>query len=134
MKVTRDVILDLLPIYLADEASQDTRELVEAHLTADPQLAKLAERAAAQQQLEEVAVPLTVDDEMRTYQMTKLLMRQHNIFLPLALVFTFLWVAYLIFDAVTGILSPGGGFALFVVAAFFWIGFLNIMYQLNQRQ
>jgi hypothetical protein len=61
-------------------------------------------------------------------------MRQHNIFLPLALVFTFLWVAYLIFDSLTGILSPGGAFALFVVAAFFWIGFLNIMYQLNQRR
>jgi anti-sigma factor RsiW len=134
MKVTRDVILDLLPVYLAGEASQDSRELVEAHLAADPQLAKLAERAATQQRLEEVDVPLTVEDEMKAFQMTKLLMRQHNIFLPLALVFTFLWVAYLIADALTGALSIGGGVALFYVAAFFWIGFLNIMYQLNQRQ
>jgi len=134
MKVTRDVILDLLPVYLAGEASHDSRELVEAHLAADPQLAKLAERANAQQRLEDVDVPLTVEDEMKAFQMTKLLMRQHNIFLPLALVFTLLWVAYLIADAVTGALSIGGGVALFFVAAFFWIGFLNIMYQLNQRQ
>ncbi|MFO7536484.1 MAG: hypothetical protein R6X32_00310 [Chloroflexota bacterium] len=110
--------------------------MVEAHLTADPQLAKLAERAAAQQQLEEVAVPLTVEDEMRTFQMTKLLVRQHNIFLPLALVFTFLWVAYLIFDTLTSSVAGnlGLGWPFFLVATFFWIGFLNIMYQLNQRQ
>ncbi len=33
--VTRDVIIDLLPLYLADEASEDTRQLVEAHLAID---------------------------------------------------------------------------------------------------
>ena len=32
MKITRDVISDLLPVYLAREACQDTRDLVEAFL------------------------------------------------------------------------------------------------------
>lgn len=43
MEVTRDVILDLLPLYLADEASADTKALVAAHLEADADLAKLAQ-------------------------------------------------------------------------------------------
>jgi hypothetical protein len=43
MNVTKDVILDLLPLYYSDEASNDTRVLVEDHLQRDPELAKLAE-------------------------------------------------------------------------------------------
>ena len=42
METTRDVILDLLPLYLAEEASPDTRSLVESHLERDPELASLA--------------------------------------------------------------------------------------------
>ena len=38
MKVTRDVVLDLLPVYLAGEASPDTRALVEEYLRQDPDL------------------------------------------------------------------------------------------------
>lgn len=39
MSVTRDVILDLLPLYLSDEASEDTRKLVTEYLARDPDLA-----------------------------------------------------------------------------------------------
>jgi hypothetical protein len=42
MEVTRDVILDLLPLYLADEASTDTQALVKHYLEHDPDLAQLA--------------------------------------------------------------------------------------------
>ncbi|MFN7977858.1 MAG: hypothetical protein U0P30_06950 [Vicinamibacterales bacterium] len=42
MNVTRDVVIDLLPVYLAGEASADTRALVEAFLATDPPLARLA--------------------------------------------------------------------------------------------
>jgi anti-sigma factor RsiW len=44
MPVTRDVIVDLLPLYLSDEASPDTRMLVQEHLEGDPNLAQLAAR------------------------------------------------------------------------------------------
>lgn len=42
MTVTRDVVLDLLPLYLAQEVSADSRALVEAYLATDPELARLA--------------------------------------------------------------------------------------------
>ena len=42
MAVTRDVILDLLPLYLSEEASSDSKTLVEQHLDNDPELARLA--------------------------------------------------------------------------------------------
>lgn len=44
MAVTRDVILDLLPLYLSDEASSDSKTLVKEHLDNDPDLARLAEQ------------------------------------------------------------------------------------------
>jgi hypothetical protein len=42
MAVTQNVILDLLPLYLSEEASPDTRVLVQEHLDNDPNLAQLA--------------------------------------------------------------------------------------------
>jgi len=40
MTVTREVILDLLPLYLAGEASPATRVLVEEYMTGDAELSK----------------------------------------------------------------------------------------------
>jgi len=42
MSVTREVIVDLLPLYLADEASPESQALVQEHLEHDPELARLA--------------------------------------------------------------------------------------------
>ena len=39
MSISRNVIQDLIPLYLADEASPDSRVLVEEFLAADPELA-----------------------------------------------------------------------------------------------
>lgn len=43
MTVSRDVLKDLLPIYVSGEASDDTRALVDAAIAADPEIAALAE-------------------------------------------------------------------------------------------
>ena len=43
MELHPDVVVDLLPAYLAGEASAETRRLVERCLAADPALARLAE-------------------------------------------------------------------------------------------
>jgi anti-sigma factor RsiW len=47
MKVTRDVIYDLLPAYFAGDASDDTRALVEAYFETDPEFAHMASRFQA---------------------------------------------------------------------------------------
>ena len=44
MDLKRNVIIDLLPLYLADEASAETQALVKEHLERDPELAQLAQR------------------------------------------------------------------------------------------
>ena len=49
IEIERNVILDLLPLYLAGEASPDTQALVEQYLASDPELAETVELAAAMQ-------------------------------------------------------------------------------------
>jgi anti-sigma factor RsiW len=45
MNVTRDVVKDLITVYLAGEASEDTRGVVEDWLRRDPELARQVEEA-----------------------------------------------------------------------------------------
>ena len=74
MDITRNVILDLLPLYLADEVSADTRALVDKYLESDPQLANLAKQSAEMELPGDIPVPLTEEDKMKAYRKTRWLM------------------------------------------------------------
>jgi hypothetical protein len=47
MKISRDVIYDLLPGYFAGEASPDTRALIQEYFETDPEFRRMAERFQA---------------------------------------------------------------------------------------
>jgi anti-sigma factor RsiW len=53
VNITRDIIMDLMPVYLAGECSGDTRALVDAWLAANPKEAEWLRRA------DKVALPPT---------------------------------------------------------------------------
>jgi hypothetical protein len=128
MKVTRDVILDLLPLYLAGEASEDTRLLVESYLETDPAMAKMAQRAQETKLPDDIPIPLTEDDEMKAFRKAKRLMIQHNLFLLLAVLFTFLFAMGLTFIADE---RPIGPVVFLAVAGLFWFLFYRINKQLG---
>ena len=81
MKITRNIILDLLPMYLADEVSTDTRALIEEYLKTDPELAKFAKQSKTMRLQSDVPVPLTRDDKMKTYRKAKRLILLYTIIL-----------------------------------------------------
>ena len=68
MEITRNVILDLLPLYSANEVSADTRALVEKYLETDPELANIAKQLTAMEKPGDIPVPLSQDDEMKAYK------------------------------------------------------------------
>jgi hypothetical protein len=70
MEVTREVIVDLLPLYLADEASPETQALVEEYLERDPDLARLAEQWRARLPGPPPA-PQRADAQAQAYQEAK---------------------------------------------------------------
>ena len=136
MTITRNVILDLLPLYLANEASADTRALVEEFLAADPQLTKLVEQSQSTTFDFEVPIPLAKEHEMKTFEKTRFLLLQQKLFLALAVATTLFLVAFR-FDE-TGVTwlwaaTPGMGWAMLSAAALFWIAFLNANWMMNRE-
>ena len=79
-EITRDVILDLLPLYVAGEVSQDTSVLVEEYLQTDPQLAKIAEQSKMLGRLvDDVPPPTNREAEMETYEETRRVQNQRTL-------------------------------------------------------
>ena len=70
-EVKNSVILDLLPLYLAGEVSEDTAALVKKHLEADPELAETAKQMAKADSLNKVPIPFNKDAALETYQEAK---------------------------------------------------------------
>ena len=66
-KITRNVILDLMPLYLAGEASRDTKELVEKYLETDKELAEMAKQSTTFTLPADVPVPLEKDQALQLY-------------------------------------------------------------------
>lgn len=90
MKITRDVIGDLLTVYLAGEASVDTRRLVEEYLQTDPALAADVARAKGHQ-LDLPATPApSPAAEKQSLDATRQLLKHRTSTLVVACVFTVL--------------------------------------------
>jgi hypothetical protein len=63
MNVTREVVTDLLPIYFSDEASADTKVLVEDYFRQDPDFERIARRAATPLETLRAAAPIKASSE-----------------------------------------------------------------------
>ena len=92
MEVTRNVVLDLLPLYVDGEVSADTRALVEAYLEIDPGLKKMARQLEKAALSDDIPVPLTKEDEMEAYKEAKRMMFLRTVVIALAVTFVSLCV------------------------------------------
>ena len=124
-KIPQHVILDLLPLYLADEVSEETRNLIDAYLKTDPQLATLAAQAKRATSLQEIPAPLNKENEMDALKKVKKLMVQHNVFLALAVVLTIMMgISYIfLWDEPRGAQAP---FVFGGLATLFWVAFFMV--------
>ena len=72
MKETdRNVIVDLLPLYLSGEASPETQALVDDYLESDPELAEMAEiaRKTAEQKVpKDIPAPIRKEKQLEDYK------------------------------------------------------------------
>lgn len=83
MKVTRDVITDLLPLYFSGEASEDTRALVGEFFRQDPEFEELAR---AQSHLGILETHHSMDNqEKETLMRIKKILRLRSILFGVAL-------------------------------------------------
>ena len=90
MNITNDVITDLLPLYLAGEASPGTRQLLEDYLREHPEFASTvrdaAARSAALLNAAERSAP-TPDREKVTLERVRRFNRRRTVLLAMAIAF-----------------------------------------------
>jgi hypothetical protein len=88
MQVTREVILDLIPVYLAGEASPATRALIDEYLRQDPELAQRVHSLSANN-LTPIAQPLLSSDiELRALRRARALIGWQKWLFGLGITFT----------------------------------------------
>jgi len=140
MNITRDVLADLLPAYLAGEASADTRALVEEFARQDAEFARTLEDqrrelAAGAGALREPATALPADHELRTLARTRAVAERLRWLMAVAIMFTALplsctfegsRITFLVLRDV-----PSLTMACWVAAAGFWIAFLSTQRKLR---
>ncbi len=124
MEVTRDVVKDLLTIYLSDEASADTKRLVEEYLQTDAELARDVEHAR-EAELRLPALPASKPTaEREALEATRRLLKNRTSTLVMAVLFTVLPFTFVLEGSrITFLLireAPVVGSAWLATAAVMW--------------
>jgi len=125
MEVTREMVIDLMPLYQSGEASRDTRAAVEEFLRRDPSLARLAAADAASLP----APGATGELERRTIAETRATIRRRSWVMALALLCTLLPFSFAFrgSDITFFMLRDVPGSALlFVAAVVLWIQYARL--------
>jgi predicted anti-sigma-YlaC factor YlaD len=96
MKVDRQVIIDLLPVYFSGEASIPTRTLVEEHFREDPELERIARNAnRSVEGLKIEALSPDAEKEKEALKRTRSLVQARNIWMGFAVGYCLLPFAFI---------------------------------------
>ncbi len=128
MNITRNVITDLLPLYLDGEASPDKQALIEEFFILDPEFAQLvqAEQKAHLPYLD-LSTTLSKETEMVTLKKTKKLLLQRSLMMAFGILFL-LWAVSVRFDS-AGVVwmwsdTPVIAVIFLIIGLAFWAGYL----------
>jgi hypothetical protein len=124
MNVTREVINDLWPVYVAGEASTDTRALVEAFLQQDPEFARLLQGRGEEALLRQDPSGLPPDREAHALGRTKRLLHGWDWLLFLAMIFSGVAFGRIVSDTSWDV-SPVNLIVVATIAGAFWIAFFT---------
>ncbi|RLC99505.1 MAG: hypothetical protein DRI46_09340 [Chloroflexi bacterium] len=73
MKIDKNIIMDLLPIYLANEASPETQALVEKYLAENEDIARIVQMQKESLYVTPgIPVPLTRDSQISAYKKSRM--------------------------------------------------------------
>jgi len=140
MNITRNVVNDLLPVYLSGEASADTQTLVEEFLRQDPELSRIVEEQSrefsAQKDLLGPAVAPSGDHQLRTLARTRLLMERQKWSMALALMLTVFPLSFVFSGGRLTFLivrdEPLLAVASWVGAVFLWVHYFIVRRRLRR--
>jgi hypothetical protein len=122
MKITRDVVSDLWPLYQSGEASADTRALVEQFLRDDLEFARRLQADESAKLLAAVPVALTPDHEVKTLNQTRKAMIKKDWPLFFAIMFSAFAFGRIVSDTSWDV-SPKKFIVTAAIAGVFWVWF-----------
>jgi len=129
MTVTRDVILDLWPVYASGDASDDTRALVDAFLRGDPQFAQEITRKPL---IPDTPPALPPDVEAEAFARLRRRLKGYPVLLNLAIMFSCFAFGRIVADTSWDV-SPRNFIVTASIAAVFWIAFLVSLWRMRAR-
>ena len=125
MKITKHIISDLFPLYVANECSPDTRALVEEYLQQNPreadELRRIMNTTVSATQLPAVHL-----DEMRSFREARRQLRQRSWLLALAIFFSLAPFSFFTNGERTWWLfreAPGSALIYAALGLSFWIAY-----------
>jgi anti-sigma factor RsiW len=132
MNISRDVVKDLIVVYLSGDASADTRALVEAHLKTDPELAR---EVAAARDIPSLPGTPAPTREKEVLDATRQQIKHRTSTLAVAMIFTVLPLTFAFSGStITFFLirdAPVIGLAWWATAAIMWIWHVSIRRRLR---
>jgi hypothetical protein len=130
MNITRNVVLDLWPLYIAGDATDDTRALVEEFIRNDPEFARQLSR---EPRIPAAAMScLPPDHELRTLWRVRHQVLGHHRLLMFAMVFSGLAFGRIVSDTSWDV-SPRGFIVWSSIAAVFWIAYCVSLWRMRAR-
>ncbi|MCK4893986.1 MAG: hypothetical protein GQ561_09460 [Calditrichae bacterium] len=127
MKVTREVIFDLLPLYLSGEASKDTIKLVEKFIESDPEFAKQVKGGSNNLFPNDISSPKKMEVEMKSLLKTKKMIKLRSYLLGFAIFFSLVPFSFLAIEEKTYWLiieAPQSAMVYALFAVIFWIAYI----------
>jgi ferric-dicitrate binding protein FerR (iron transport regulator) len=124
MNITKNIINDLIPLYVINECSADTRALVEEYLQQNPEQAALLRRIASMA-ISGAVPPAKNLDEAQAFRQTRRHLRRRSWLMALAIFFSLAPFSFFVSD--TGrtwwLLRDQPQYAVFyaAVGVMFWI-------------
>ncbi len=121
MKITRDIVTDLWPLYVSDEASPDSRALVDEFLAQEPAFARLLRENDSEAALKPEPITLPSTLEARSLTRTRKALQGRSRLRLLAAAFTGLAIVRAIEDAPWSRVSPQRSILTALAAVVLWV-------------
>ncbi|MCK5034182.1 MAG: hypothetical protein KAS18_11125 [Calditrichia bacterium] len=137
MKLTNDVIIDLLPLYFSSEASEDTKTLVNTYFEQNPEFAEEAKKSSEQIITNDIPITLTKEDEMKTLNKTKKFIRLRSWLLGFAIFFTLAPASVAHIDGRTywfAFEAPLTALGYALIGAIFWLSYFITRHKLRTTE
>ena len=129
MKINKDVINDLLPLYFSEECSAATKQLVEEYLKSNPDFEKRVKMLNKNPIPKDIPQTLQKTDEMNSLLKTRRLLKVRGIFMGFAIFLSLVPFSFVVSDEYSFFMvvdAPLSALFFAICSVPLWIGYFIV--------